>query len=51
MTEDEFKRHLYKQLEEDKKNRNVLTTQIYGKNRSKKPNKYSNEKPNQKNPH
>ena len=49
MTDDEFKKHLYKQLQEDKKNHGVLTTQLY-KNKPKKPNKYNYEKTNPKNP-
>ena len=50
MTDDEFKKHLYRQLAEDKKNHGVLTTQIYGKQKPKKPNKYNYEKTNPKNP-
>lgn len=50
MTDDEFKKHLYRQLEEDKRNHGVLTTQIYAKRKPKKPNKYIHEKPNPKNP-
>ena len=50
MTDDEFKKHLYKQLEEDKKNQGVLTNQLYAKHRHKKSNKYNYEKTNQKNP-
>lgn len=50
MTDDEFKKHLYRQLEEDTKNKGKLTNQLYAKPRNKKPNKYSYEKTNQKNP-
>lgn len=49
MTDDEFKKHLYKQLQEDKKNHGILTTQLYSKSKPKKPNKYNYEKTNQKN--
>jgi hypothetical protein len=31
MTDDEFKRHLYRKLEEDKRNEGILTTRIYHK--------------------
>lgn len=31
MTDDEFKKHLYKRLEEDNKNKDVLTHQLYKK--------------------
>jgi len=37
MTDDEFKRHLYKQLIEDKKNEGILTTRIYPKSQYNKP--------------
>lgn len=50
MTEDEFKRHLYRQLEEDKKNHGKLTSQLYARGKAKKPNKYNYEKSNPKNP-
>jgi hypothetical protein len=50
MTDDEFKKHLYKQLEEDKKNQGVLTNRLYPESKNKKPNKYSYEKHSQKNP-
>lgn len=29
MTDDEFKKHLYKQLEADEKNKGVLTNRLY----------------------
>ncbi len=45
MNDAEFRKHLWKQLEEDKKNQGILTSQLY-----KKPNKTKNEKPNKKNP-
>ena len=48
MTDDQFKKLLYRQMEEDKKNRGILTTQLY-KPRHKKPDKYNYEKPKQKN--
>lgn len=38
MTDDEFKRHLYKQMAEDKKNERVLTHQLYKKERPKNNN-------------
>ncbi len=47
MTDEEFKKHLHKQLSEDKKNQGILTTQIY---KNKKTSKVKNEKYNQKNP-
>lgn len=50
MTDDEFKKHLYRQLEEDKKNQGVLTNRLYANARTKKPNKYNYEKPNKKTP-
>lgn len=50
MTDDEFKKHLYRQLEEDKKNHGILTNRLYPKSGNKKPNKYNYEKTNQKNP-
>jgi len=31
MTDDEFKKHLYKQLAEDEKNKDILTNRIYPK--------------------
>ena len=37
MTDDEFKRLLYRKLEEDKKNEGILTTRIYTKPRYNKP--------------
>ncbi len=45
MNDNDFKKLLYKQLEEDKKNQGILTNQLY-----KKPNKIKNEKPNKKTP-
>jgi hypothetical protein len=48
MTDDEFKKHLYKQLDEDKKNHGKLTNQLYKKANNKKPNKYSYDKTKQK---
>ena len=50
MTDDEFKRHLYRQLSEDKKNHGQMTARLYPENKGKKPNKYNYEKTNQKNP-
>ena len=50
MTDDEFKKHLYKQLEEDKKNQRILTHQLYRQSKPKNSNKYVHEKPNKKNP-
>ena len=50
MTDDEFKKHLYRQLAEDKKNQGLLTNQLYAKGKPKKPNKYNYEKSNSKNP-
>jgi hypothetical protein len=38
MTDDDFKRHLHRQLEEDKKNHGQLTNRIFAKARVKKPN-------------
>jgi hypothetical protein len=49
MTDNEFKKHLYKQLEADEKNKGVLTNQLYPTPKKKTANKYSNEKHNQKN--
>ena len=48
MTDDEFKKHLYKQLEEDKKNQGILTNRLYPQ--PKKLNKYNHAKNNKKNP-
>lgn len=48
MTDEEFKKHLYRQLEEDKKNYGKMTNQLYTRPRNKKPNKYNYEKTNQK---
>jgi hypothetical protein len=50
MTDDEFKKHLYKQLEEDKKNQGILTNRLYPKSQPKVSNKYNHAKTNQKNP-
>jgi hypothetical protein len=36
MTDDEFKRHLYKQLAEDEKNKGILTNRIYSKSQFSK---------------
>jgi len=36
MTDDDFKRHLHRQLEEDKKNHGQLTNRIFAKARVKK---------------
>jgi hypothetical protein len=49
MTDDEFKKHLYRQLEEDKKNQRVLTHRLYNnpvsfKKKPVKDNKKSNQK-------
>ena len=49
MTDDEFKKQLYKQLEEDKKNQGILTNRLYPATKKKSANKYSYEKNNQKN--
>lgn len=45
MTDDEFKKHLYRQLEEDKKNANVLTTRLYTKQKEHKPTRVKPKKP------
>lgn len=45
MTDDEFKRHLYKRLEEDKKNENILTSRLYSKQTTQKPAKEKPKKP------
>ena len=50
MTDDDFKRHLHRQLEEDKKNHGQLTNRIFAKSRTKPTNKYSHEKSTKKNP-
>lgn len=38
MTDEEFKRHLYKKLAEDKKNEGVLTNRLYPQKESKNNN-------------
>ena len=50
MTDDDFKRHLHRQLEEDKKNHGQLTNRLFAKARAKPTNKYSHEKSTKKNP-
>jgi hypothetical protein len=50
MTDDDFKRHLHRQLEEDKKNHGQLTNRIFAKPKTNSSNKYSHAKTNQKNP-
>lgn len=50
MTDDDFKRHLHRQLEEDKKNHGQLTTRLFVKPKTKTSNKYSHAKNTQKNP-
>jgi hypothetical protein len=37
MTDDDFKRHLHRQLEQDKKTHGQLTSRIFAKTPSKKP--------------
>ncbi len=37
MTDDDFKRHLHRQLEEDKKNHGQLTNRVFAKTTRKKP--------------
>lgn len=51
MTDEDFKRHLHRQLEEDKKNHGQLTNNIFAKSRAKPANKYSHAKLPKKDPH
>lgn len=45
MTDDEFKKHLYKLMAEDKKNERVMTTKLYPqKDQKNKTNTYNKSK-------
>jgi len=46
MTDDEFKRHLYKKLEEDRRNEGILTNRLYNRpQKDTKVNKVARPKP------